>query len=78
MKNIKEIRFPNTATDENQSCYKVNFNCDLIEHTAKNGEMASIGWFNVTKDNKIIAEIKESVCNIYGEEELPDLENLPF
>ena len=32
--------------------------------------MAQINWFQIIKNGKIIAEIKESVCDIYGEEEL--------
>lgn len=33
--------------------------------------MAGIAWFQIIKDGKVIAEIKESVCDIFGEDELP-------
>ena len=79
MKNIKEIRFPNTTTEENQTCYKVGFSgVSEIIPIMKNGEMAGIQWFQVVQDGKIIAEIKESVCNVFGEDGLPDKTNIPF
>lgn len=71
MKNIKEISFPNTTEGCNRSCFIVGISCDEIRQITKNGEMAGIAWFQIIKDGKVIAEIKESVCDIFGEDELP-------
>ena len=70
MKNIKVIEYPNTAIDCEQSKFMVGRGCDEIKYINKGGEMGFIAWFQIIKDNKIIAEIKESVCNIYGEDEI--------
>ena len=70
MKNITEIYYPNTAIDENIGSFTVGRNCDEIKYITKNGEMAAIGWFQIIKDNHVIAEIKESVCNVYGSDEV--------
>ena len=68
IKIIKEIRFPNTAVDGEQSFYSIEKGCSEIRYISKNGEMASVGWFQVLKGDDIIAEIKESVCDIYYKE----------
>jgi hypothetical protein len=60
-----QITFPNTADEEHQSYYSVPNSCDEIRIDFKNGEMASITWFQIIKNGKVIAEIKESVCNKY-------------
>jgi len=65
MNNIRKISFPNTIADYEQADYVVGNNCDEIKLIQKNGEMAGIGWFEIRKENEVIAEIKESVCNIY-------------
>jgi len=70
MKNIKEISFPNNCPDENISFFTVGRSCDEIRQIMKNGEMAGINWFQIIKDGNIIAEIKESICNIYGEDKI--------
>jgi hypothetical protein len=62
---IKEIRYPNTVFMNDQGSYIIGKNCDEIRRVYKNGEMATIGWFAMIKDGKKIAEIKESVCDIY-------------
>ena len=67
---ITSISFPNNATEEHQTSYTVGRGCDEIQKFVKNGEMAVVGWISIIKGNKAIAEIKESVCNIYGEEDL--------
>lgn len=82
MKNITRIEYPNNSEHEDfvvswqtkqfSSSYS---NCDELRLIQKNGEMALINWIQVIKDNKIIAEIKESVCNIYGSDELEELKN---
>lgn len=69
MRNIKQIAFPNNTEDFNKSFYEVGRNIDKIVPIVKSGEMAGIQWFQLIKDNKIIAEIKESICDIYGEDE---------
>ena len=65
MKKIKSIEFPNTATSIDAMIYTVDKGCDEIKKITKAGEMANVAWFEVWKDGDIIAEIKESVCNIY-------------
>lgn len=37
---------------------------DEIRRVQKNGEMATVEWFEIVKDGEVIAEIKESVCNV--------------
>jgi hypothetical protein len=59
---LTSIQFPNNV--ENQRRYKKD------EHTTfqgimKSGEMAGIQWIQVYKDNVLIAEIKESICDLY-------------
>ena len=66
MKTIQEIRFPNNVEGQQQSIYRVGFSCDEIRNIAKSGD----GWFAIIKNGKIIAEIKESICDIFGESEI--------
>ena len=70
MKNVTRIAFPNTVKDDDKTWYSTGKYVDEIIYFTKNGEMASIGWFSIVKDNKVIAEIKESVCDVYGVDEL--------
>lgn len=65
MKEIKQIRYPNTVSSEFQNVYTVGENVDEIKYISKNGEMASIAWFEIYKDGELLSEIKESVCDIY-------------
>ena len=65
MTDIKEIQFPNNVIDSEKSFYTVWRNCDKIDRTTKNWEMALVEWFNIIRDWKIIAEIKWSICNIH-------------
>ena len=60
---IKIIEFPNTV--ENPSMFTVGKSCDEIKIIRKAGGMSGITWFQVIKNNKTMAEIKKSVCNIY-------------
>lgn len=79
MKNILRIEYPNTArpqewvtfvksesrnlgnaVDEFKIIYKES---DMVDC---NGEVAMTAWIQLIRNNRIIAEIKESVCNIYG------------
>lgn len=78
MKNIKSISFPNTCQDNECTFFIVGRSCDEIKQIWKNGEMALIAWFQIIKDKKVIAEIKESVCNIYGEDEMPPVCGIEF
>jgi hypothetical protein len=73
MKNITTILFPNTALlekttgfslDEHSNTAKV----DYFRTIYKNGEMAQIAWIQVIKKGKVIAEVKENVCHIYGQD----------
>lgn len=61
---ITGICFPNTVDDKHKSNYWAKEGYSF-EYTTKNGEMASIGWFIISKDGKKIVEVKESVCDIY-------------
>ena len=70
MKNIKSIHYPNTAIGTEQGHYIIGETCDEIKQISKNGEMASVNWFQVIRNNQVIAEIKESVCDIYGLDEI--------
>lgn len=66
MKNVKEIGYPNTSPNHEQfNYYTVGRNCDEISIIQKNGEMTKVNWFQIIKNGEVIAEIKESVCNIY-------------
>lgn len=62
---IKTIWFPNTHIDQSSFSTSETLKIERIE---KNGEMARIGWFQISelKDGewKVTAEIKESVCDI--------------
>jgi hypothetical protein len=62
---IREIRFPNTAKDSEQNLYRIGFNCKSIEEYTENGEMAPILWFAIYKDDKKIAELRKSTCEVY-------------
>jgi hypothetical protein len=62
---IKSIEYPNTARDCECISYIIGRNCDEIKIIQKNGEMARINWLQIIKDNEVIAEIKEGVCNLY-------------
>jgi (p)ppGpp synthase/HD superfamily hydrolase len=62
-KEIESICFPNIS--DNPLSYAIGKNADKINIITKNGEMAEITWFQVIKDGKVIAEIKESVCHIF-------------
>jgi hypothetical protein len=64
-KNIKTIRFPNTVEDEKQGVYGATMDEWKFEYVSENGEMAEIAWIAVFKNGKKIAQIKQSVCDIY-------------
>jgi len=70
MKNIAEITYPNTASDLDISRYTKNENADRFDSICKGGELVAESWIQVIKDNKVIAEINERICNIYGEDDL--------
>jgi hypothetical protein len=63
-KEISIIRYPNTVGVTEQETFATSPSI-TIKRTTKNGEMASIGWFEVYKEGELVAEIKESICNIY-------------
>ena len=73
MENIKSIWYPNNVSDENKSSFTIGVNgVSKIERFEKNGEMALVGWFRILKAKTdgnagfdVMAEIKESVCDIY-------------
>lgn len=65
-KQVKEIAFPNTISDEGKSYYTVGKNgVTEIKQVYQNGEMASIDWFEIYQGEELIAEIKKSICNVY-------------
>ena len=59
---IKVISYPNTCRDVLSFSTEDGYEFKSI---FRNGEMALIRWFRVSKDGMPIAEIKGSVCNIY-------------
>lgn len=64
---ISSICFPNTVWADEQNVYDVRKGY-RFERIEKAGEMANICWFQVfDKAGDLVAEIKESVCNIYYE-----------
>lgn len=77
---ISCIELPNTVEDEAKTYYTVktedepNGNVDEIRPIMKAGEMSGVQWFQVIKDGHIIAEIKESVCNVYFKDRKVDTE----
>lgn len=62
--NIKMIGYPNTVADNDKAFFMKESGYTFVEKF-KNGEMALIAWIEIYKDGKIVAEIKESVCDIY-------------
>lgn len=62
--NIRQISFPNTVADIDKTFYEKKMGYSF-RYFNKNGEMALIAWIQVSKDGKVVAEIKESVCDIY-------------
>jgi len=64
LKNIESIGYPNTVKDSDKTFYTAESGYDF-ELFYKDGEMARIGWIKITKDGRDVAEIKESVCDIY-------------
>ena len=79
MKKINAIYYPNTEpinslltfgyyiNDKSAPSVSLS-NClpvDEINIILKNGEMSLINWIEIKSQGKTIAEIKESVCNIF-------------
>lgn len=67
---IKSISFPNNVIDSEKSFYESPKH--FFKVIQKNGEMATVNWIEVWEGEDKegcykhkIAEIKESVCNIY-------------
>lgn len=63
IKNIR-IYYPNTVSEYDQRKFAADNNC-VIKKGYKDAEMVKVGWFFIYKDEKLIAEIKESICDIY-------------
>jgi hypothetical protein len=77
MKNVKSITFPNNVVDSEKDYIEVGKNgVTEIRPIFKNGEIALIQWFQIIKGDTVIAEIKESVCNIYGEDILEPINTI--
>lgn len=65
---IKSISFPNTVDQSKQCGYRVGTeDIDKIERIPKNGATGTERWFHIFRKGKMIAEIKESVCDIFYE-----------
>lgn len=67
---ISAISYPNTVSEDKQNTFYAS-KCK-IEIIEKNGEMTKVNWFRISKPRtdgyagyEVIAEIKESVCDIY-------------
>jgi len=66
---ITSISFPNTVKDGDRSFYLASSGIQFQE-IFKNGEMSKIKWFAIWYEHELIAEIKESVCDISFKETL--------
>lgn len=66
-KKITSISFPNTAEQPDRMVYRVVSGCSF-ECVMEAGEMAGIAWIAVFKDGEKVAQIKQSVCDIYFKE----------
>ena len=61
--NIASISFPNTVADQDAGWY--NSPDHSFQLIMEAGEMAGIAWIGVYKDGKKVAQIRQSVCNVY-------------
>jgi hypothetical protein len=62
---IKAISFPNTSNSDGQSTYGNTMDKWEFKQVLENGEMAQVSWIAVFKNDKKVAHIKQSVCNIF-------------
>lgn len=62
---VRMICFPNTVADIDKSYYTIWTNCDTIQVQKYNWDWASVLWFQIISNNNVIAEIKQSVCDVY-------------
>lgn len=71
---ISQIEFPNTVEDEAKTFYIVGQNnVKEIRPIMKAGEMSGIQWFQIIdNDSYVLAEIKESICNVYYKDKKAD------
>jgi len=63
---LEQINYPNTISSQEQNSYS-KANGYEFKGIMKSGEMAGIQWFQVYKNGKLVAEIKESICDLYYE-----------
>lgn len=61
---ISDLEFPNTEAGDRTSHFTAKSGCTFFK-VEENGENAPIAWIGVFKEGKKIAQIKQSVCNIY-------------
>lgn len=67
---IDGISFPNTVKDDEANFITVGSNgVTEIVPILKSGEMSGIQWFQIYKGDLLVAEIKESVCNVFYKEQ---------
>jgi hypothetical protein len=72
---IIQIEFPNTVADIDKTFFIVGSNgVEEIRPIMKAGEMSGVQWLQVVKNGHIVAEIKESVCNVYFKDRKVDTE----
>lgn len=61
---IERVEFPNTENSDEG--YVFSKSCGFsFKGIMKNGEMAAIQWIQIYDGEKLLAEIKESVCNLF-------------
>ncbi len=70
MKNITEIIYPCDAEDCDQFIIAVGKTCDEIRSIQKNGEMATVTWFQVVKGGRITMELPKRICIVHGNDEV--------
>lgn len=71
---ISSIEFPNTVIDSEKTyCIVGERDVKEIRPIMKAGEMSGIQWLQVVDVHGfVVAEIKESVCNVYYKDKKAD------
>jgi hypothetical protein len=61
---ITDIEYLNTASGDMTSHFTSKSGC-TFERVWENGDGAQVAWIAVSRNGKLVAKIKEGVCNIY-------------
>lgn len=63
-KKLISIAHPNTVADSQKAWYTEK-NGYSFKYIMKSGEMSGIAWIEVYQNDKLVAEVKESVCDLF-------------